>query len=129
MDDERSPQIRWDERRQLIPGLPINIYRKTHIDYSRLREMTSSLARNIEGAAHVSGIEIDVRHFGTMYSISFAKSGDFGIFYAYLLENGIHIAPSEFESNFISFGHTWDDIEKTADSINRAFRHMSKERT
>lgn len=34
MEDERSPEIRWDERRQLIPGLPV--YRKVHFDYSRL---------------------------------------------------------------------------------------------
>jgi len=37
LEDERSPQIRWDKRRQLIPGLPIKVYRKAHIDYSRLR--------------------------------------------------------------------------------------------
>lgn len=37
MEDERSPQLRLDERRQLVPYLPV--YRKVHLDYSRLRAM------------------------------------------------------------------------------------------
>lgn len=34
-------------------------------------------------------------------------------YYNHLLDNGIYVAPSQFEAMFISFAHTDDDIEKT----------------
>ncbi|MCC8098082.1 MAG: glutamate-1-semialdehyde 2,1-aminomutase [Eubacterium sp.] len=38
-------------------------------------------------------------------------------FFSYLLENGIYIAPSQFEAMFISAAHCDDDIEKTCKII------------
>ena len=36
-----------------------------------------------------------------------------------MLENGIYIAPSQFEAFFVSAAHSGDDIEKTCDVIAR----------
>ncbi len=38
-------------------------------------------------------------------------------FFSYLLDNGIYIAPSQFEAMFISYAHSDEDIEKTCQII------------
>lgn len=51
-----------------------------------------------------------------------AKSADtakYGEYYGYLLENGIYIAPSQFEAMFVSAAHSDEDIEKTCKVIER----------
>ena len=40
-------------------------------------------------------------------------------YYEFMLENGIYIAPSQFEAFFVSAAHSGDDIEKTCDVIAR----------
>jgi len=36
-----------------------------------------------------------------------------------MLENGINLAPSQFEAMFISAAHTKEDLEKTAEIIRK----------
>lgn len=43
----------------------------------------------------------------------------FANYFAQMLEQGIYIAPSQFEAMFVSFAHSDDDIEKTANAINK----------
>ena len=43
-------------------------------------------------------------------------------YFGFMLENGIYIAPSQFEAMFISDAHTDGDIEKTCDIIKQAAR-------
>jgi glutamate-1-semialdehyde 2,1-aminomutase len=54
-----------------------------------------------------------------------AKTSDldqFARFFHALLTNGIYIAPSQFETGFISAAHTEDDIAQTAQAIRHALR-------
>ena len=44
----------------------------------------------------------------------------FGRFFHAMLAQGISLAPSQFESNFISAAHTPGDVARTVDAINRA---------
>lgn len=49
-----------------------------------------------------------------------AKSSDtskYTVYYKYLLENKVYIAPSQFEAMFISYAHSDDDIKYTCDVI------------
>jgi len=55
--------------------------------------------------------------------VKFAKREDFRYFYKKLLSQGIYFAPSEFESNFISFSHTKKDIEATKRAIKYIFKN------
>ena len=43
----------------------------------------------------------------------------FSQYYAYMLENGIYTAPSQFEAMFVSYAHTNEDIEYTCRVIER----------
>lgn len=47
-------------------------------------------------------------------------------YFSFMLENGIYIAPSQFEAMFVSYAHTDDDIEKTTDCIRRAGKYIFK---
>ena len=49
-----------------------------------------------------------------------AKTSDtqkFAKYFSYMLQNGIYVAPSQFEAMFISATHTDMDIERTAQVI------------
>ncbi len=55
---------------------------------------------------------------------STAKTSDtekFGKYFKYMLNSGIHIAPSQFEAMFLSDAHTDEDIERTLDAIKKYF--------
>ncbi len=45
----------------------------------------------------------------------------FADFYAYMIDNGIYIAPSQFEAMFVSCAHTEEDVDYTCDVISRYF--------
>ncbi len=50
-----------------------------------------------------------------------AKSSDtnaYANFFEYMLDNGIYIAPSQYEAMFVSYAHSDEDINKTCEIIN-----------
>lgn len=50
-----------------------------------------------------------------------ARINDYAVFFDYLLENGIYAAPSQFEAMFLSGAHTAEDVEYTAQTIEKYF--------
>ncbi|MFH1752893.1 MAG: glutamate-1-semialdehyde 2,1-aminomutase [Candidatus Omnitrophota bacterium] len=97
-------------------------------DYKRLSAMGESLAGALREKARESGIDITVRQFGSMFSITFNKRDLFKHFYKALLKAGIYLAPSEHESNFISFAHKERDIKKTIGAAEKAFNLLKQKR-
>ncbi len=60
--------------------------------------------------------KIEVRDYST------AKTSDtkaFGKYFKYMLDSGIHMAPSQFEAMFLSYAHTDEDIEKTLETVKK----------
>jgi glutamate-1-semialdehyde 2,1-aminomutase len=56
-----------------------------------------------------------------------AKTSDtkaFAKFFHALLEKGIYLAPSQFETGFLSTAHSDGDIEDTARALRDALRHI-----
>lgn len=41
--------------------------------------------------------------------------GKFGEYFSYMIQNGIYLAPSQFEAMFLSAAMTEDELEKTLD--------------
>ena len=92
--------------------------------YERLDKKTSVL----EQAFKEKGLQVN--RVGSLLSAFFtdvpvtdyetAKTSDteaFAKYFSYMLENGIYVAPSQFEAMFISATHTDMDIERTAQVI------------
>jgi glutamate-1-semialdehyde 2,1-aminomutase len=76
----------------------------------------------IRDEAKENGHNLEVEGYGSMFSIKFDKQKDFQKFYERLLSNGVFLAPSEYEANFVSFVHTQSDIQKTKNAIIKAMR-------
>jgi len=82
-------------------------------DYRRLDRLALYLSRAVLEEARKQRIDLSIRQFKGIFSIHFKKKSHFKVFYRELLNAGVYLAPSEHESNFISFAHTKKDIDKT----------------
>jgi glutamate-1-semialdehyde 2,1-aminomutase len=94
--------------------------------YESLEEKSQRLAIGLANAAQKAQIPATVRHIGSMLGLFFsdrevknfddAKACDlenFAKFYKGMRENGIYIAPSQFEAFFISAAHETQHIDAT----------------
>ncbi|MBI2995979.1 MAG: glutamate-1-semialdehyde 2,1-aminomutase [Candidatus Melainabacteria bacterium] len=100
--------------------------------YKYLEHITSLLCTGIIEINKEKGIQLQVNQAGSMFSIFFTENKvnnyetakksntkSFAKFFQCMLSNGIYIAPSQFEANFISTLHTELDIEKTLDAYKK----------
>ncbi|RXT04834.1 glutamate-1-semialdehyde 2,1-aminomutase [Ammoniphilus sp. CFH 90114] len=61
----------------------------------------------------------------TNYEQAEASNGEvFAKFFRYMLEEGIHLAPSKYEAWFITTAHTEEDIHRTISAVERSFSKM-----
>ena len=103
----------------------------------KVTEKTSTLTEGIRQAAEKAGVQVQVPQAGTMFSVFFsdrpvtnyadAEGCDAEAFKSYflsMLNDGIYLAPSPFETNFVSGAHSDADIEKTIKAAEKAFRTL-----
>ena len=94
--------------------------------YFQINEMTKKLAQGIENIMNAKEKRVCINRVGSLMSIFFttkevesysdAIESDlkkYAAYYSFLRENGIYIAPSQFEASFISYAHTKEDVENT----------------
>ena len=106
--------------------------------YEYLEEITTYLVEGIQHNLEKIGRPYTINHVGSMFSLFFtegavtnfesAKKSDlqlFGKYFNYMLEDGIYLAPSQFESLFISTAITKSLADKiinaNLDSLNKLF--------
>jgi len=82
------------------------------------------LGVNLEEEALICGIKLEVTRYQSMFSLRFKSKNEFARFYKLMLEQGIFLAPSEFEANFLSFAHTKENIDKTLLAAKSVFKKM-----
>jgi len=103
--------------------------------YQKLAELGSKLAEGLKEKADNSGVDVWINNIGSMASCFFTKEkvkdyasatssnvNKFKAFFQSMLSQGIYLAPSQFEASFISLAHTAEDIEKTIEAAEIAFR-------
>ena len=108
-------------------------------DYVEMDKKVTALTDGIKQAADKYGVPMTVHHVGTMWSYFYngdsinnfddVKACDQKLFekcFWELLAHGIYVAPSQFETNFISTKHTDEDIEKTIAAFDAAFNAATK---
>lgn len=100
----------------MAAGLTMLNYLNTHPEvYTRLNEIGMQLASGIASINHRLGHDFTINQLGSMYSLFFteesvvdfetAKKSDTGLFGKYfqgMLKRGVYLAPSQFESLFLS---------------------------
>jgi glutamate-1-semialdehyde 2,1-aminomutase len=102
--------------------------------YRYLERISSTLETEIRKAADSAGIELTVNRVGSMLSLFFTGSQVFDydcvkrtklelypILHKRMLEYGVYLPPSPFETIFLSTAHSQDDIQETADAFGRSF--------
>ncbi|MFH1519429.1 MAG: glutamate-1-semialdehyde 2,1-aminomutase [Candidatus Omnitrophota bacterium] len=94
--------------------------------YSLLEQLANELVESLKQRAKRYNIDLTIASYGTMFSLKFKEKDKFRLFYKKILEEGVYLAPSEFEANFLSFAHTKRDIEKTKQAARRAFESIKK---
>lgn len=93
--------------------------------YDELEEKAAFLA-----AAYRSTGKVWVNQTGSLLSAFFTDSPvadydsavtsdtkAYAAYFGHMLENGIYVAPSQFEAMFVSAAHSWEDLERTAQVI------------
>ncbi|MDD2319063.1 MAG: glutamate-1-semialdehyde 2,1-aminomutase [Geobacteraceae bacterium] len=103
--------------------------------YQRLEETSGRLADAIASAALEAGCPIHATRVGSMLCVFFSSAevtswttaarcdtAAYGTYFRAMLEQGIYLAPSQFETAFVSFSHTDEDIERTAAAARKAFK-------
>lgn len=93
--------------------------------YQRIKSLTEYLCVNLKEAALASGVEVEITYFESMFSLKFKSKRKFNKFYRLILNQGVFFAPSEFETNFLSFAHTKSDIDKTLYITKVAFEKIA----
>ena len=104
-------------------------------DYSReLTIRTKKLLLGWQEKAKEAGVTIQAHQAGSMFGIFFnehevwdyadSAASDqeaFKVWFQAMLEQGIYLAPSQYETLFLSGAHTDEDIEKTIEAAGKAF--------
>ena len=99
--------------------------------FNRLEEKTAYLEKGMDKVLSENNIEFTINRVGSMISVHFdknevydfetAKNGDndtFKKFFHELLKRGIYIAPSAYETWFITDALTYEDLDYTIKCIN-----------
>ncbi|RJX24724.1 MAG: glutamate-1-semialdehyde-2,1-aminomutase [Dethiobacter sp.] len=107
--------------------------------YEKLEKKSAQLARGLENAAEIHHVDICFKRAGSMFCTYFSREEvtdfrsaaasdvmSFNVFFHTLLENGVYIAPSQFEAGFVSLVHGDEDIKKTITAAEKAFAAVKK---
>jgi glutamate-1-semialdehyde 2,1-aminomutase len=103
--------------------------------WEEMEQAAGRLEAGISSAAKKAGIPIQQTRVGTMFTTFFSETKPvdwntvkvadktrFGKFFQKMLENGVYLAPSQFEAGFISILHDEVIIDATIEAASEAFR-------
>ena len=107
--------------------------------YTQLETTTATLCNGLTEAAQQAGIETVTNRVGSMWTSFFtsdpvvdwdsANRADrkrFGLFFHEMLNEGVYLAPSQFEAGFVSSAHTLEIVERTIGAARKAFGKLTK---
>lgn len=100
------------------------------------QKINDSAVKIKETIREVFGDSVCVNQTGSLMSVFFTEdkvvdyasatgsdTEKYAEYFNYMLQNGIYLAPSQFEAMFVSAAHSVEDIEKTCDVIRKMFRY------
>jgi glutamate-1-semialdehyde 2,1-aminomutase len=106
--------------------------------WDAMEARSRQLDAGIESAAKKAGVPIQQTRVGTMRTLFFSESKPidwntvqmadtvrFGKFFQKMLENGVYLAPSQFEAGFISLAHSQDAVTQTLRAAEIAFTSLA----
>lgn len=109
-------------------------------DYSRVLTIkTKKLVLGVAQKAKEAGVTLQVQQAGSMFGFFFspvevvdyetsaaADQEAFKVWFKAMLEQGIYIAPSQFETLFVSGAHTDEEIDRTIEAAGKALQQVAE---
>jgi glutamate-1-semialdehyde 2,1-aminomutase len=108
--------------------------------YETLERRSAKLCEGLSNAAAAAGIKTNTNRVGSMWTTFFAdepvtnwssanKSDRqlYGRFFHAMLDEGVYLAPSQFEAGFVSVAHIDLIIDETIEAAKKAFQALSKQ--
>jgi len=105
--------------------------------YQQLEEQGEYLGQGLARAAREAGIDTTLNRVGSLMSLFFCSESvtdldsalksnqeQFARYFNLMLNEGIYLAPSQFEALFVSLAHTREDLDQTIRAAGSAFRQM-----
>jgi glutamate-1-semialdehyde 2,1-aminomutase len=107
--------------------------------HKQLSAATEKLAMGLKAAAERHGVNLSINYVGAMFGFFFTDdeqpittfeqvmacdSEKFNRFFHLMLEHGVYLAPSSFETGFLSTAHSDDIIEKTLEAAAKCFAQL-----
>lgn len=122
----------------MAAGLTMLHYLDTHPEvYTRLNEIGMQIASGISSINQGLGLDFTINQLGSMYSLFFtqesvtdfesAKTSDtalFGKYFQAMLHRGVYLAPSQFESLFLSTALSDDLIGKILEAHEESMKEI-----
>ncbi|MBV9233056.1 MAG: aminotransferase class III-fold pyridoxal phosphate-dependent enzyme, partial [Candidatus Eremiobacteraeota bacterium] len=110
--------------------------------YERLEELTARLCDGLDEVLNRHNVAHYVQRIASMFCVFFtegpvvdlrsAQESDRKLFAKYfgaMLDNGVYVAPSQFETNFLSAAHTAADVDRTVTAANAALDEIANAST
>jgi len=107
--------------------------------YKKFNAITERLEDMLIKSAHENGVEITVNRFGSMFNPFFTKekvvdfnsaqtsdTEHFKVFFWKMIEEGVYIPPSQYESWFLSTELSEKDLLKTEKAIQKAMKAVAE---
>lgn len=105
--------------------------------YDRIEEKSAYLCKGVAEAAAAAGVPTSLQRVGGMFCtyfqaeevINFADVQPqapeiFARFFRSMLDEGINLAPSQYESGFMSVAHSTEDLDKTIEAASKSFKAL-----
>lgn len=106
--------------------------------WERIASTTTGLVESLRAIADENGITIQANRVGTMFGLYFtdrpvsnwetasrADAKRFAAYFRIMLENGVYLAPSQYEAGFLSAAHGDSEIGATLSAARTAFRGLA----
>jgi glutamate-1-semialdehyde 2,1-aminomutase len=106
--------------------------------YERLEQSSARLCAGLSKAAAAAGIETITNRVGSMWTTfltnefvtdwTSANKSDrvrYGKFFHAMLDQGVYLAPSQFEAAFVGAAHTEEIVDQTIEAAATAFRQLA----
>jgi glutamate-1-semialdehyde 2,1-aminomutase len=105
--------------------------------YEQIEEKSAYLCKGLQDAAANANVPTSLQRVGGMFCTYFQAEEVFNFsdvkpetpevfssFFRSMLEQGINLAPSQYEAGFMSVAHSQEDLDKTIEAASKAFRAL-----
>ena len=105
--------------------------------YQRIEEKSAYLEQGLRQAATAAGVATSLQRVGGMFCTFFQAEEVFALadvkpetpqifakFFRAMLEEGINLAPSQYEAGFMSIAHSTEDLDRTIAAAHKTFKSL-----